>query len=242
MKHIDNEIGAIIAERLPHDRLRSATGSVYVYVLDQLVSPGSFQFSRGSGVSFRSSCRNRRRKRRKGKEKRREIRSATVKRTIRVVVGGIGGRDGRAEGERASERERERECVRGVPLRGTVERYLCDCPSSGRPLFCYNHVSARLRGRRVIYRHAALTVPTPRTPIQDVSLVTGVGPRVGRRSAAPKGAGVCSGLGERYHCTRNGNDVLIDPPLFCWPGRLPGRARPAMFAIVQQVYTGILHD
>ena len=80
-----------------------------VYVLDQLVSPGSFQFSRGSGVSFRSSCRNRRRKRRKGKEKRREIRSATVKRTIRVVVGGIGGRDRRAEGERASERERERE-------------------------------------------------------------------------------------------------------------------------------------
>jgi len=81
-------------------------------------------------------------------------------------------------------------------LRGTVERYLCDCPSSGRPLFCYNHVSARLRGR-VIYRRVAFTVSTPRTPIQDVSLVTGVGPRVGRRSAAPKGADACSGLGKR---------------------------------------------
>lgn len=51
-------------------------------------------------------------------------------------------------------RKSEGECVRGVPvLRGTVERYLCDCLSSGRPLFCYNHVSVRLRGH--VYRHVA---------------------------------------------------------------------------------------
>lgn len=77
---------------------------------------------------------------------------------------------------------------------------------------------ARISARRAVTdRH--------REPIQDVSLVTGVGLEWKRRSAAPKGADACSGLGEPYHCTRNGNDVLIDPPLFCWPGR--SRARPS---------------
>lgn len=54
--------------------------------------------------------------------------------------------------------------MRGVPvLRGTVERYLCDCLPSGRPLFCYNHVSVRLRGH--VYRHVAprRDGPTPGT-------------------------------------------------------------------------------
>lgn len=56
--------------------------------------------------------------------------------------------EGREREMHRKEKESEEECVRGVPmLRGTVERYLCDCPSSGRPLFCYNHVSVRLRGR-----------------------------------------------------------------------------------------------
>lgn len=82
---------------------------------------------------------------------------------------------------------------------------------------------ARISARRAMtYQH--------REPIQDVSFVTGVGLEWKRRSAAPKGADACSGLGEPYHCTRNGNDVLIDPPLFCWPGRLPGRARLATSA------------
>lgn len=63
-----------------------------------------------------------------------------------------------------------------------------------------------------------------------MNLVTRVGPEWKRRSAAPKGADGCSGLGEPYHCTRNGNDVLIDPPLFCWPGRLPDGARLATSA------------
>lgn len=69
-----------------------------------------------------------------------------------------------------------------------------------------------------------------REPIQDVNLVTRVGLEWKRRSAAPKGADGCSGLGEPYHCTRNGNDVLIDLPLFCWPGRLPDGARLATSA------------
>jgi len=104
--------------------------------------------------------------------------------------------------------------VRGVPvLRGTVERYLCDCLPSGRPLFCYNHVSIRLRGHRISARRAM--TDQHREPIQDVSFVTRVGLEWKRRSAAPKGADACSGLGEPYHCTRNGNDVLIDLPLFC---------------------------
>lgn len=51
-----------------------------------------------------------------------------------------------------------------------------------------------------------------------MNLVTRVGLEWKRRSAAPKGADACSGLGEPYHCTRNGNDVLIDPPalLLAW--------------------------
>lgn len=102
------------------------------------------------------SCRNRRRKSRKGKEKRREIRSATGKRTTSGMVGEIGEvpRVRERNAYRGWEAKSEGECVRGVPvLRGTVERYLCDCLSSGRPLFCYNHVSVRLRGH--VCRHVA---------------------------------------------------------------------------------------
>lgn len=49
--------------------------------------------------------------------------------------------DGEERCVREGERVRVRE--RSAAPRGTVERYLCDCLSSGCPLFCYNHVSVR---------------------------------------------------------------------------------------------------
>lgn len=112
-------------------------------------------------------------------------------------------------------------------LRGTVERYLCDCPSSGRPLFCYNHVSARLRGC-VIYRHAAFTVPTPRTD-PGCELRNRGWASSGTQKRGAERCGRVFRPWRAYYCTRNGNDVLIDPPLFCWPGRLPDRAGSAMY-------------
>lgn len=130
--------------------MRNVTGSACV--LDQLVSPGSFQFSRGSGGLVPFSCRDKRRKSQRGNERseeREKERLTTVTKGLRSMVGEMieKERDARTEEERRREKESEEECVRGVPvLRGTVERYLCDCPSSGRPLFCYNHVSVRLRG------------------------------------------------------------------------------------------------
>jgi len=118
--------------------------------------------------------------------------------------------------------------VRGVPVKGdggaipvrlSVVRTSVVLLQSRICAFTRARISAR---RAVTDQH--------REPIQDVNLVTRVGLEWKRRSAAPKGADVCSGLGEPYHCTRNGNDVLIDPPLFCWPGRLSDGARLARSA------------
>lgn len=115
--------------------------------------------------------------------------------------------------------------MRGVPVKGdggaipvrlSVVRTSVVLLQSRICAFTRARISAR---RAVTDQH--------REPIQDVNLVTRVGLEWKRRSAAPKGADACSGLGEPNHCTRNGNDVLIDPPLFCWPGRLFDGARLA---------------
>lgn len=79
--YVDNDIREIAPRRFSHDRIRNVTGSV----LDQLVSPGSFQFSRGSGGLVPFSCRGRRRKGQSEKERRRRERErlAIGKRTTK---------------------------------------------------------------------------------------------------------------------------------------------------------------
>lgn len=122
---IDNDTVRYVKSRrgdCPHDRLRNATGSACA--LDQLVSPGSFQFSRGNGGSFRSLADTQgekgtrgetgRREKEKERGKRREIRSVTGKRTTICTVGG--NRETREKERRGRrEKERGRVSVRGVP-------------------------------------------------------------------------------------------------------------------------------
>lgn len=136
------------------------------------------------------------------------------------MVGEIRERES-ARDMRRGEKERGRMRERSAHAKG--ERWSDTCATVCRPdVRCFVTITYLCVYAGTYIGTSRAMTDQHREPIQDVSLVTGVGLEWKRRSAAPKGAdAACSGLGEPYHCTRNGNDVLIDPSLFCWPGRLP---------------------
>lgn len=190
------------------------------------------------------SCRGRRRKRRgerggerEREKKRGEIRSVTEKGLYRpAAVGEIEGQE-RERRRAGGKRARVRVHVRGVAARakgngGTIPVRLSVVRTSVVLLqsricafYAGMYISARRRRSTLTDQH---TRNTPTDPGCEPRNQGGgveekrVGPEWKRRSAMPKGADACSGLGGSI-IVRNGNDVLIDPPIFYWPGRLCSR-------------------
>lgn len=134
----------------------------------------------------------------------------------------------KSEGESACERSGRRAKGNGgtIPVRLSVVRTSVVLLQSRICAFYAGmYISARRRRSTLTDQHTRNTPTDPGCESRNRGGGVGgegVGLEWKRRSAMPKGADACSGLGVSI-IVRNGNDVLIDPPIFHWPGRLCSR-------------------